>query len=258
VKRSVEVLVLMEMVAAIVAMAIVGLCGVARAASPVVRIGADASLQKLQGNDATAAVFDVDTTFSTDTPGAQLFTVQRAVLWFPDRTGTNGRLFPSCSARRIERFHGNVRRCPEGSKIGSGTVKAQALQLGITATGHVTMFNSRHGRGVTFNVQTYLPAYINRSFDAELVRLHGGRYGERLTLEVPQSLQEILSGVFVGVKEFDVTITGTVRRNGVTHSYIKARTCPERPLRGVFDFKDWTTGQTASVTTDAELRCTVS
>jgi hypothetical protein len=260
-KRSVEVLVLLEMVAVIVAMAIAGLCGMARAdetASPVVRIDADARLsQRLHGGDATAAVFHVHVSFSTDPPGAQPFTLQQATILFPDHAGTNGRLFPSCSARLIERFHGDVHRCPKGSKIGSGIVKASAIQLGIVATGHVTMFNSRHGKAITFNVQTYLPAYINESFEAPLVQLHG-RYGERLTLSDPPELQQILDGVFVAVKDFDVTVGGTVRSHGVTLSYLKARTCPTTALRGLFDFVNGETGQTAATTTDARVRCTTS
>jgi hypothetical protein len=257
-KRSIDALVMLEMVAVIVAMAIAGLCGVARAeqtVSPVVTIRADAQLSQLRGSDATAAVLHIDVGFSTDPLGAQPFTLRKATILFPDHAGTNGRLFPSCSARRIERFHGDVRRCPKGSKIGSGTVKALAIQLGVTATGHVTMFNSRHGRAITLNVQTYLPAYINESFEAPLTQLHG-RYGEKLTISDPPSLQQILDGVFVAVKDFDATVTGTIRSHGVTYSYMKARRCPTTAARGVFDFVNGETGQTATATVDSKVRCT--
>jgi hypothetical protein len=54
-----------------------------------------------------------------------------------------------------------------------------------------------------------------------------------------------------------VTIDGSVRVHGVEHSFLKARTCPERPLHGVFDFKNWTTGQTATATADAKVRCRI-
>jgi hypothetical protein len=228
---------------------------VALAVSPVVKLRGSAQLSKVQGSSVTAAKFHVDTTFSTDTPGAPLFTIQKAVIFFPDHAGTNGRLFPSCSAQQIERFRGNVKRCPSGSKIGSGTVTAQALQLGITATGQVTMFNSRHGKSITFNIRTLLPAYINESIEAPLTQLHG-RYGEKLTLVVPQSLQEILSGIFVGVQDFDVTLTGIARVHGVDYSFLKARTCPRTALHGAFDFKNWTTGQAASTAIDTKVHCT--
>jgi len=239
--------------ALVISAAIVGLCTTAgaQAASPVVKLRGDASL-----THETGARFHVDTAFSTDTPGADLFTIQQAVVYFPDHAGTNGRFFPSCDAAQIERFRGNVRRCPQGSELGGGTVTAKALQIGVTATGRVRMFNSHRGKSITFNIQTLLPAYINESIDAPITQLHG-TYGEKLTLVVPHSLQEIISGVFVGVQDFDVTLTGAVRRNGVTLPFLKARRCPRRAMHGVFDFKDWSSGQTASVTADAKVRCTL-
>jgi hypothetical protein len=249
-KRSVEALVMIGTVAALV---LATAASAAEAVSPVVKVKGSASLSTVHGGG-TAAVFHVDTSFSTDTPGAQLFTIQKAVIYVPDHAGTNGRLFKSCSAQQIERFHGNVSRCPKGSKIGSGTVRAQALQLGITANGRVTMFNSNRGKSITFNIQTSLPAYINESLDAPITQLHG-KYGEKLTLVVPQSLQEIIPGVFVGVKDFNVTITGVARVRGVNYSFLRARTCPKIPLHGIFDFQDWTTGQTARTTADAQVHC---
>lgn len=241
--------------ALVVPVAIVGLsvAAAAQAASPVVQLRGGAWLHGI----ARAATFRVDVGFSTDPPGADPLTVQRAEMLFPDRAGTNGRLFPSCSAAQIERWNGNVRRCPKGSLIGSGTVTATALQIGVTARGRVRLFNSHRGRSVTFNIQTLLPAYINESLDAPITQLRGGRYGEKLTLVVPHSLQEILAGVYVGVRRFDVTIGGVVVKDGVRHPFLKARTCPRLPMRGVFDFKDWTSGRTTSVTTDAKVRCTL-
>ena len=248
-KRIVEALV--------IAGAVGGLCTTAgaQAASPVVELHGDAHLTRLDGGGVTPAVFHVHAHFSTDTPGADPFTIRKAVVWFPDHAGTNGRLFPSCSARRIERFHGNVRRCPKGSQIGTGTVTAKAIQLGVTATGHVTVFNGRHGNALTINVQTSLPAYINESFEAPLEQLHGGRYGEKLTIEDPPSLQQILDGVWIGLEDFDLTVTGAVRRHGVTYSYMKARACPRGAVHGVFDFVDGPTGQTATVTKNTRVRC---
>ena len=256
-KRSVEVLVLMEMVAVIAAMAIAGLSGMARAeeaARPVVRIDASARLSQVHGSDVTPAVFRVHVRFATDPPEAQPFTLRRATILFPDHAGTNGQLFPSCSARRIERYHGDVGRCPQGSRIGGGTATALAIQLGVTATARVTMFNSRRGRAITFNVQTNLPAYINESFEAPLTQLHG-RYGEKLVMSDPPELQQILDGVYVAVKDFDVTVSGAVRKGGVTYSYLRARRCPTTAARSVIDFYNGETGATATVTTDAKVRC---
>ncbi|HKG40426.1 MAG TPA: hypothetical protein VKB25_15670 [Conexibacter sp.] len=226
----------------------------AHAVSPVVALRGNAWLSKVRGSSVTPAKFHVVTTFSTDTPGAPLFTLQRAVIFFPDHAGTNGQLFASCSAKQIASFRGNVQRCPRGSKIGSGTVTAQVHELGITATGRVTMFNSQRGKSIAFNIRTLLPAYINETIEAPLTQLHG-RYGEKLALVVPPTLQEVLSGVFVGVQDFDVTITGIAHVGGADYSYLKARTCPTTALHGVFDFIDGGTGQPAGATVDTRVQC---
>jgi hypothetical protein len=254
-KRSDEALVMTGMLTTIVAMAIAGMWGRAGAQpapvpAPVVKLQGSASL-----TGASAAKFHVVARFSTDPPGAQLFTIQKAVIFFPDHSGTNGQFFKSCSAKQIERFHGAIRRCPKGSKIGSGTVTARALQLGITAHGRVNLFNSRRGKSIAFNIQTLHPAVINETIDAPITQLHG-KYGEKLTLVVPHPLQEIIPGSFVGVQTFDVTISGAAVVHGVEYSFLKARTCPKRALHGIFEFENWATGQTATVTADTKVHCT--
>lgn len=258
-KKSIEALVGRRSAAALAAASALALAAApaARAVQPVATLTGSAQLTRLSatgGGVASAARFHVVASFSTDTPGAQPFTIQRAQIFFPDHAGTNGRLFPSCDARRIERQHGNLARCPKGSQIGTGIVRARAIQLGITATGRVTIFNSHGGRDVTFNIRVTSPALIEHSIDAPLTQLHG-RYGEKLTIVDPHSLQEIISGVFVSVERMDVTIGAAVVSHGVAYSYMRARTCPRWPMHGVFDFKDWSTGQLATATTDAKVRC---
>jgi hypothetical protein len=260
-KRSIDELVL-TMIVPVTAAAAIALGTTsppANAASPVVRIDASAVLSKFPsargvGVDAPARLH-IHVRFATDTPGAPLFTVQQAVVLFPDHTGTNGRLFPSCDAAQIRRFHGNIRRCPRGARIGEGTVLAQLAALGITATAHVTMFNSHHGRSITANVQTTVPAAINESFDAPLTRVHDRVYGEQITLRDPPQLQEVLPGVFVGVQDFDVTVSGAVRVRGVQQSFIAARRCPTHAAHSIFDFVEVATQRTVTVTSDTKIRC---
>jgi hypothetical protein len=223
----------------------------ARAVSPVVEIDADASLDTSRPNGSPR--LHIKHTFTTDTPGAPPLTIQKAVVFFPDRAGTNGHLFPSCSAAQIARLHGDIRRCPRGSRIGGGTLKARALQLGITAYGRVAIFNGPGGRTLTFNIQSSRPALINESIDAPLTRVAGG---EQFSLVVPHSLQEIIEGVFVGLEDLDLTLSAATRVRGVRYPYFAARRCPDRPIHAVFDFQDWETGQLATTTTDSRVRCT--
>jgi hypothetical protein len=248
-------------IVAAAALMLVALAPSAHAAAPVVRLKASVSPSRIptaHGSVGTPVNLHIDTTFATDTPGAELFTIQKSVVWFPAGVGIpNGKLFASCSASQISRAGGVLSRCPKGSRVGGGTVRAKAIQLGVTSSGKVAIFNGPHGRSVTFNIQASIPANINESFDAPIVRVHG-KYGYKLTLPVPHSLQEIITGVFVGIIEFNVTTNGTTRVHGRKRGFIEALKCPKSggaPLHGDFDFEDWSTGQTASTKADTTIRC---
>jgi hypothetical protein len=227
-------------------------------ALPVAKLGGDVALTRSSrdGRDVRPARFHVNVRFGTDTPGAEPFTLQRAVIYFPDHAGTSGRLFRACDAQRLAELRGAVNRCPKGSLVGSGTVTASAIQLNVVAPGRVTLFNSHGGDGLTFHFDVKRPAEINEAVDGQLTQLHGGKYGEKLTLAVPPSLQEVIPGVFVGVRTIDVTISASLRSRGLRHSYLNATTCPTSAMHGVFDFKNFTTGQTATAVADAKVRCT--
>jgi hypothetical protein len=234
---------------------------VANAATPVVKFKtasiSPSRIRTAHGSVGTPVKLHIDTVFSTNPPGAELFTIQKAVVWFPAGAVANGKLFKSCSKKQIESFGKVLSRCPKGSKIGSGKVRALAIQMGVTSNGRVAMFNGPHGKSITFNIQTSIPANINESFDAPLQKVHG-KFGYKLTLNVPESLQQILTGVFVGIEDFNVTTSGTVRSHGHKRGYIEARSCPRNgkaPLHGDFDFANRTTGQQASTTADAVIRC---
>jgi hypothetical protein len=240
-KRSIE--------AFIAALLLAAAAPAAQAVSPIAKIKAGVVLNQ-KGHQ-----IHIDARFSTDTPGAPLLTLEQAVILFPDHAGTNGRLFPSCDARQIERLHGDVARCPKGSKIGDGTVKAQLFSLGLAVSGRVTIFNSHHGKSLTFNVQTTTPAEIDESFDAPLELLHDRVYGEKLTMRDPMELKQPLPGVWVGVQDFDVTVGAQIRVHGVTRQFFAARACPKNKIHGSFDFFDSATGQRTSTTADEKCRC---
>jgi len=230
----------------------------ALAVSPVAKLRGNVSLTRTSPRGdrvKTPARFHVGVSFGTDTPGAQLFTIQNATIFFPDHAGTNGRLFRSCDAATIASHHGDLTRCPRGSLIGRGKLSAQVLGLNVAALGNVTLFNSHNGKDVTFNFETTQPADIDQSIDAPLTQLHG-MYGERLVLVVPHSLQEVIPNVFVGIQSLNVTISGSTHVRGIEYSYLRADACPGRAMHGIFGFEDFTTGQVASTTADTDVRCT--
>lgn len=171
---------------------------------------------------------------------------------------TNGKLFPSCSAAKLQAARGVLSKCPKGSKIGSGKATGTAVALDITSSGALTIFNGPGGKSLTMNINIIRPAAINATFSAPLKKTKG-KYGYKLTVSVPKSLQSILDGPIV-VDRIQATTGATLTIKGKKRGYIeaKANACPKSgklPIRGNFFFEDANTKVDATSTTDATIAC---
>jgi hypothetical protein len=197
----------------------------------------------------------LDTSFSSDVAGELPGTVTKAVIYFPHGPRVNGRLFPSCDPERLRRLRGARRACPRGSRIGGGTALGASPQFGVGVREHlsVDLYNGKGGRSIVFVLQGLNPVLISGMIVAPFKALHGGRWGYRLTLDVPHDLQEIASGIFASLLDFRVRTGGSVRANGHRYGFIEALACPPGalvPVRGVFSFRG---GE--STTTDSYVAC---
>jgi hypothetical protein len=180
-------------------------------------------------------------------------TITKTVIDFPAGAVTNGRLFPSCSVQRLKSHHNALSACPKGSKIGSGFVTATAVELGVSSNAVATLFNGPGGRSVVFNFHATVPADINDSINAPLVKKRG-KYSYELTLTLPHDLQEILDGVFVSVQKIRFPTGATRTINGRKRGYIETgKTCPKHgaPFHSEFFFLDG-----SSATSDSQVKFT--
>jgi hypothetical protein len=162
----------------------------------------------------------------------------------------NGALFPSCSATTLNRARGRLSACPRGSKIGSGIATGTAVDIGVTSSGRLTLFNGPGGRSITLNVSIVSPAQINMTFSVPL-RKTSGRYGYTTTANVPPGLQEIIDGPII-VRRIDLTTGATRVIRGVRRGYIEGYRCPRggrAPLHGEFSFSDGSTSKADTVIT---------
>jgi hypothetical protein len=200
----------------------------------------------------------IDTRFSTDVAGELPATVSKAVIYFPHGPRVNGRLFPSCDPRRLQRMRGARRACPAGSRLGGGIALGTSPQFqGVNERAQVELYNGKGGRSIIFWIHGENPVLVAGMIVAPFQTLHGGRWGYKLTLNVPHGLQEIAPDIFVSLLDFRVTTGGSVRvRQGgrtVRYGYIEALACPPGalvPVRGVFSFRDG-----GSATTDSYIAC---
>jgi hypothetical protein len=183
---------------------------------------------------------DLTVGMTLDPEHGQSSVIRRTVLLFGRGATANGRLFPSCSAETI-----NTRRsfagCPKGSLIGRGRARADVREVdAYNVPAVMTMFNGPGGRSVTLHVYAENPALISDAFTLPLTRIPG-RYGYKLTIDVPYRLQEINEGWFVEIRKISVSVGATIRdrRTGRTRGYIEAGRCPSSgllPVSSSFEF----------------------
>jgi len=196
----------------------------------------------------------LDTRFATDVAGELPATIAKAVIYFPHGPRVNGALFPSCDPRRLQRFRGAPIACPRGSRLGGGVALGTSPQFsGVIEHLKVDLYNGRGGRSIVFWLHGENPVLIAGMIVAPFAALHGGRWGYRLTLPVPQDLQEIASGIFASLLDFKVTTGASVVRNGHRYGFIEALACPPGalvPVRGVFSFRGG-----GGVSTDSYIAC---
>jgi len=222
----------------------------APAPRPVVTMTARVSPSKLPIAPGTPLTLRLHTAFRS-VPAGGNFVLQRAVYLFGRGARFNGALFPSCSVAKLRRAHGRLSACPKGSRIGYGVATGRAVAVGISSQGRLTAFNGPGGRSVVFNVAVVTPALINATFEAPVVRLHGGKYEFKLSTAVPPELQQVLDGDVV-VERLDVTSGATLTIGGRRRGYFEAASCPRRgsAIRGEFHFN-----QGASATTELKVVC---
>jgi hypothetical protein len=203
---------------------------------------------------ATPLILKVDTKFKQ--PSGTTFVLKSLTYQFPKGAVENGKLFPSCSAATLQAARGVLSKCPKGSKIGGGVATGTAVALGITSTGALTLFNGPGGKSITMNINIVRPAAINATFSAPLKKTPG-KYGYKLTVNVPTSLQSILDGPIV-VRRIQAKTGASITVNGKQRGYIEGIKCPKSkkaPIQGNFFFTDAVTNVDATSKTDSTIAC---
>ncbi|HZV75571.1 MAG TPA: hypothetical protein VFF79_17815 [Conexibacter sp.] len=185
-------------------------------------------------------------------PAGSRYQLQRVIFKFPNGVGKpNGNLFPSCSAATLLRAHNRLSACPRGSLVGRGRATGTAVDIGVTSSGALTLFNGPGGKSIVFNVNIITPALINDTFTAPLQKT-SGRFGYVLTNPIPTDLQNILDGPII-VRHIDVTTGLTRVVRGVRRGYIEAFKCPKShkaPVHADFFFS-----QGATSSADSNIAC---
>ncbi|HEY8581714.1 MAG TPA: hypothetical protein VIL49_02165 [Capillimicrobium sp.] len=176
--------------------------------------------------------------------------LQSIDLRFPEAT-INDRGWPTCSVEKLENEGRDA--CPRGSVIGRGRASADARPLlenavpanlvayvgPRTPKGRILLFSAVTTQVV--NLHLVMPGLLEKT---------KGRYGYRLTLEIPE-IKTIPGSAPAAVTFFDVKIDG--HRDG--RSFLSApRRCPRGglPFAGTFGYADGSRS-----TAQAAISCTL-
>jgi hypothetical protein len=235
-------------IAAVIATAALLLAAVAQAADgPATRVSASITPSDVGRNTPVALKLNL----GIDHPTGSVLQLERVVVLFPKGSHQNGKLFKSCSAATLTRARGRLSACPRESRIGRGIATGTAVDLGVTSSGRMTLFNGPGGRSVVFNVNITNPAAVNTTFQAPLKKL-SGRYAYKLTANIPISLQRIVGGPII-VHSINTNTAAYRVVNGVRRGYIEAGPCPRSGRAAInvtFGFSDGSTS-----TSDTTVRC---
>ncbi|MDO8187197.1 hypothetical protein Q5424_09455 [Conexibacter sp. JD483] len=190
------------------------------------------SISPNKGKPGTALALSVGFTIKRE--NNENNTLSKVVLSFPRNATVNGAKFPSCKPEQINATR-SFSSCPKGSKIGSGSLRADVPAVPVSnVPGIVTLFNGPGGKSITVNIVAHNPVEIFEAFKAPLKKV-GGRYGYVLTAPIPTTLQEINDGWFAQVTSFQTKVKATWRNL----PYIAAKKCPaggRAPIAGAFTF----------------------
>lgn len=167
-------------------------------------------------------------------PGAKGFATKKVVLSFDKNLVFGGSKFAECTQAIVQ---SNEASCPKGSKVGSGTAQGVALDLGESTRQDllVTAYNGQKGKQLLLHVvskdRTKVPN-INSTIVATLGKA-SGKFGSKLTVPIPDNLQQPVPGALATLTQFVTKVGGTGKDKT---PYVGLKGCPKGKLNVAGDF----------------------
>jgi hypothetical protein len=188
------------LLAALAAVAVFGVVGVSSAingkAGLKIKVTPTAHGTKAKPKNITLFT-DITTTPAADD---QPFATKTTVVHLDKNLVFNGASMKSCTQAQVQQGS-----CSAAAKVGSG--KATGVALGQTENLTVTAFNGPGGNKLELHVVGNAPLVIDSVIEGTLAT-DQGIYGKKLSVTIPDNLQQPLTGVFATLTDFQVTLKG--------------------------------------------------
>ena len=180
-------------------------------------------------------------TITTPHEPAPAYATQKAIIHFDKNLVFGAAKFPSCTKAQAEQ---GSAACAK-AKVGTGSAKAMVASINANPTLSVTVYNGPGGKKLWLLVKE--PTFqINSVLDGTLSK-DTGKYGYKLTVLIPDNLQQPLTGVYATLTDFKTTVSGTYKKT----PYVALKGCSGGKLNYGGDFY-FTDGDVKKATTTSK------
>jgi hypothetical protein len=179
---------------------------------------------------------------TTPNPNEPAFAASDTIVHLGKELVFNGKALKTCSAAQVQ---ADDTKCPKGSKVGKGVAAGTAL--GLTENLTVTAYNGPGGNKLELLVDGSTPLQIHSVIEG-ILSSDSAPYAKKLSVHVPDNLQQPAPGAYATLVQFDTTINRVLGRKKAP--YVGIASCKTKKVAFGVDYK-YTDGTTKSTTTTA-------
>jgi len=201
------------------ALALAGIgAGISSAVDPAITISASMSPTKHGTKKKPKVTKLVVKLATTPKEGDPAFAASDTIVHLGKQLTFNGKALKTCSATQVA---ADDTKCPKGSKVGSGVAAGTAL--GLTENLTVTAYNGPGGNKLELLVDGQSPLQIHSVIEG-ILSADSGQYGKKLSVHVPDGLQQPAPGAYATLVQFDTTINRVL--GSKKRPYVGINSCP--------------------------------
>jgi len=227
------------------ALALAGIgAGVSSAVDPDISISATASPSKHGTKKKPKKTKLVVKLSTTPKPGDPAFAASDTIVHLGNELVFHGKALKTCSSSQVQ---SDDTKCAKGSKVGSG--KAVGVALGATENLTVTAYNGPGGNKLELLVDGSSPLPIHEVIEGVLSK-DSAPYGNKLTVKVPDHLQQPAPGAYATLEEFDTTINAVTGKKKMP--YVGIASCKDKVISFAADYIYQPDQSTKSTSTTAK------
>jgi hypothetical protein len=182
---------------------------------------------------------------TTPNPAEPAFAASDTIVHLGNELQFNGNAFKTCASSQVL---ADDTKCPKGSKVGKGIAAGTAL--GLTENLTVTAYNGPGGNTLLLLVDGQTPLQIH-SVIPGILSSDSAPYGKKLSVHVPDNLQQPAPGAYATLVQFDTTINAIVGKK--KKPYVGVQSCADKTVSFGVDYK-YTDGTSKSTTTTAKCK----